>query len=113
MHQNLNDMMTSNTSFVMRLLRWLALGVLLAAVLFLLLWLGGILISWVIVPALVERHVRELGRLLGWPNDIVWLVSVPLALASSVLVVWVFRRDRRRRWLAIGGLVAIIVIYFG
>ena len=113
MNDNPNDMTTSTTSLVMRLLRWLVLAALLVVLVFLSLWLGSILFSWVIVPAFVERHIRELGRLLGWPNDIVWLVSVPLAVASSVLVAWVFRRNRRRRWAAIGGLVAMAVVYFG
>ena len=113
MNNKSDAMKTATTSPGMRLLRWLAIGLLLALLVGLSLWLLGILFSWVIVPAVVESHTRELGRLLGWPDDIVWLVSIPLALVASALAGWLFGRDARRRRLAFGGLAAMAVIYFG
>jgi hypothetical protein len=99
-------------SFAFLLLRWAFIALLAFSSIFLLLWAARLTLTWIWLPAFVERHVRELGLLGGWDPQVIWMVVIAAVFVVSYLAEFVVRRDRRYRWAALGGLAAIGISWF-
>lgn len=76
------------------------------------LWLGRLALVYFVVPVVVEDRVRELGRLTGWPRDLVLALTICVVLVASFLAGFVLRLNRRQRWLGLAGLGLLATTYF-
>ena len=112
MNVNQDTTTTMKPSFAFLLLRWAFIALLVFSSLFLLLWVARFTLTWIVLPAFVERHVRELGLLAGWEPDFIWMAVIAGMFLVSYLAQFVVRRDRRHRWAALGGLAALAIIWF-